>query len=47
MMEFVRWLISIKIASHVLKRLKNIVIKKIMINKIVIIEKDHNNEKIS
>ena len=34
-MEFVRWLIFIKIASQVVKRFK-----KILIKKIVIIEKD-------
>ena len=39
MMEFVRWLIFIKIVSQVVKRLKKIVIKKIVIKKIVIIEK--------
>ena len=38
MMEFVRWLIFIKIVSQVVKRLKKIVIKKIVIKKIVIIE---------
>ena len=47
MMEFVRWLIFIKIVSQVVKRLKKTVIKKIVINKIVIekiviIEKDCN-----
>ena len=46
-MEFVRWLIFIKIVSQVVKRLKKTVIKKIVINKIVIekiviIEKDCN-----
>ena len=35
MIEFVRWLVFIKIVSKVVKRLKRIVIKKI-----VIIEKD-------
>ena len=40
MMEFVRWLIFIKMVSQVVKRLKKIVIKKIIIKKIVIIEKD-------
>ena len=43
MMEFVRWLIFIKIVSQVVKRLKKIVIKKIVIKKIVIIKKDHDN----
>ena len=43
MMEFVRWLIFIKIVSQVVKRLKKTVIKKIEIKKIVIIEKGHNN----
>ena len=43
MMEFVRWLILIKIVSQIVKRLKKIVIKKIAINKIVIIKKDYNN----
>ena len=38
MMEFIRWLIFIKIVSQAVKRLKKIVIKKI-----VIIEKDCNN----
>ena len=38
MMEFIRWLIFIKIVSQVVKRLKKIVIKKI-----VIIEKDCDN----
>ena len=41
MMEFVRWLIFIKIVSQVVNRLKKIVIKKIMI-----IEKDCYNCKI-
>ena len=45
MMEFVCWLIFIKIVSQVVKRfkkivIKKIVIKKIVIKKIVIIEKD-------
>ena len=40
MMEFVHWLIFIKMVSQVVKRLKKIVIKKILIKKIVIIEKD-------
>ena len=45
MIEFVRWLIFIKIVSQVVKRLKKTVIKKIVIKKIaikktVIIEKD-------
>ena len=39
-MEFVRWLIFIKIVSQVVKRFKKIVIKKIVIKNIVIIEKD-------
>ena len=44
MMEFVRWLIFIKIVSQVVKRLKKIVIKKIVIKKkLVIIEKDSND----
>ena len=43
MMEFVRWLIFIKIVSQVVKRLKKIAIKKIVIKKIVIIEKGHDN----
>ena len=43
MMEFVRWLILIKIVSQIVKRLKKIVIKKIVINKIVIIKQDRNN----
>ena len=38
MMEFVRWLIFIKMVSQVVKRLKKIVAKKI-----VIIKKDHDN----
>ena len=42
MMEFVCWLIFIKIVSQVVKRFKTIVIviKKIVIKNIVIIEKD-------
>ena len=42
MMEFVCWFIFIKIVSQVVKRFKTIVIviKKIVIKKIVIIEKD-------
>ena len=48
MMEFIHWLIFIKIVSQVVKRLKKIVIKKkrlkkIVIKKIVIIEKDSDN----
>ena len=43
MMEFVHWLIFIKMVSQVVKRLKKIVIKKILIKKIVIIEKDRND----
>ena len=39
MVEFVRWLIFIKIISQVVKRLKKIVIKKI-----VIIKKDRSKE---
>ena len=39
MMEFILWLIFIKIVSQVVKRLKNIMIKKI-----VIIEKDRDKE---
>ena len=52
-MEFVRWLIFIKIMSQVVKRLKKIVIKKSVINeilikkivieKILIIKKDCND----
>ena len=38
MMEFVRWLIFIKIVSQVVKRLKKIVIRKV-----VMIEKDCND----
>ena len=38
MMEFVRWLIFIKIVSQIEKRLIKIVIKKIVIKKIEIIE---------
>ena len=40
MMEFVHWLIFIKIVSQVVKELKKIVIKKILIKKI---EKDCDN----
>ena len=36
MMEFIRWLIFIKIVLQVAKRLKNIVIKKKRLKKIVI-----------
>ena len=43
MMEFVRWLIFIKIVSQVVKRLKKIVMKKIVIKKIAMIEKGHDN----
>ena len=43
MMEFVRWLIFIKVVSQVVKRLKKIVIKKIVIKKIVIIKRGHDN----
>ena len=43
MMEFVRWLIFIKIMSQVVKRLKKIVIKKILIKEIVVIEKNCYN----
>ena len=43
MIEFVRWLIFIKIMSQFVKRLKKIVIKKIVIKKIVIVEKDCDN----
>ena len=43
MMEFVHWLIFIKIVSQVVKRLKKVVIKKIAIKKIVIIGKDCDN----
>ena len=42
-MEFVRWLIFIKIVSQVVKRLKKIVIKKSVINEILI-KKDCNRE---
>ena len=47
MMEFILWVIFIKIVSQVVKRLKKIIIiKKIMIiEKVVIIEKDHDNWK--
>ena len=46
-MEFILWVIFIKIVSQVVKRLKKIIIiKKIMIiEKVVIIEKDHDNWK--
>ena len=40
MIEFICWLIFIKIVSQVVKRLKKIVIKKILIKKI---EKDCDN----
>ena len=43
MMEFVRWLIFIKIMPQVEKGLKKIVMKKTEIRKIVMIEKDHDN----
>ena len=48
MMEFIRWLIFIKIVLQVVKRLKKIVIKKILIKKIllkkaVMIEKNYDN----
>ena len=43
MMEFIRWLIFIKIVSPAVKRLKKIVMKKIVIKKIVIIKKDCDN----
>ena len=43
MMEFVCWLIFIKMVSQVEKRLKKIVIKKIVIIKILIIKKDLDN----
>ena len=43
MMEFVRWLIFIKIVSQVVKRLKRIAIKKIVIKEIVIIEENCYN----
>ena len=36
MMEFIRWLVFIKLVSQVVKRLKKIVMKKIVIKKIVI-----------
>ena len=39
-MEFIGWLIFIKIVLQVVKRLKKIVIKNIIIKKIVIIETD-------
>ena len=45
MMEFVRWLIFIKIVSQAVKRSKKSVIKKIVIKKIVIIEKYCDNWK--
>ena len=50
MMEFVRWLIFIKIVSQVVKRLKKIVmiekivIKMIIIKKIVMIKKDFDQK---
>ena len=44
MMEFVRWLVFIKIVSQVVKRFKKILIKKIVIKKIMIIEKDSDKE---
>ena len=46
-MEFILWVIFIKIVSQVVKRLKKIIIiKKIMIiEKVVIIKKDHDNWK--
>ena len=43
MMEFICWLIFIKMVSQVVKRLKKIVIKNIVIKKIVMIEKDCDN----
>ena len=39
-MKFIRWLIFIKIVSQVGNRFSKIVIKKTVIKKIVIIEKD-------
>ena len=42
-MEFVRWLIFIRIVSQFVRKLKKIVIKKTVIKKIVIIEKDSDN----
>ena len=39
MIEFIRWLIFIKIVSQVAKKFKKIVIKRIVVKKIVIIEK--------
>ena len=45
MMEFVRWLIFIKIVSQVVKRFKKIVIKKIAKRlKKIVIKKDYNKE---
>ena len=42
-MEFVRWLIFMKIVSQVVKRLKKIVIKNTVIKKIVIMKKGHDD----
>ena len=47
-MEFIRWLVFIKLVSQVVKRLKKIVMKKIVIKKtvikkIMIIKKDCDN----
>ena len=42
-MEFVRWLIFIRIVSQFGRKLKKIVIKKTVVKKIVIIEKDSDN----
>ena len=43
MMEFICWLIFMKIVSQVVKRLKKFVIKKTVIKKTVTIEKNCNN----
>ena len=43
MMEFIRWLIFLKKVSQVVKRLQKTVIKIIVIEKIVIIEKNCDN----
>ena len=42
-MKFIPWLIFINIVSQVVKRLKKILIKKTVIKKLVIIEKDCDN----
>ena len=44
MMEFIRWLIFIKIVSHVVKRLKKMMIRKIVKRlKKIVIKKDCDN----